>query len=58
MKNKQITLIQADNDDDLYIVDSLVNRIEPQVGKVLRPTDVKPYIQMRDTKVIIKRARA
>ncbi len=58
MKTKQITLIQADNDDDLYIVDSLVNRIEPQVGKVLARADVKPYIDTRDTKVIIKRAKS
>jgi len=58
MKPKQITLIQANNDDNLYIVDSLVNRIEPQVGAVLKPADVKPYIQMRDTKVVIKRAKS
>ena len=58
MKPKQITLIQADNDDDLYIVDSLVNRIAPQVGKVLRPTDVREYLALRDTKVTIKRAKS
>ena len=58
MKPKQITLIQADNDDDLYIVDSLVNRIEPQVGKVLRPTAVKEYLALLDTKVTIRRAKS
>lgn len=57
MKPKQINLIQADNYDDLYIVDSLVNRIEPQVGKVLKPKDVQSYIALRDTKVTIKRSK-
>ena len=58
MKPKQINLIQADNDDDLYIVDSLVNRIEPQAGAVLKPSQVKELINLRDTKVTIKRSRA
>lgn len=57
MKTKQITLQQCDNDDDLYIVDQLVNRIEPTAGAVLKPAEVKSLIAQRDTKVVIKRAR-
>lgn len=58
MKPKQITLVQANNDDDLYIVESLVNRIVPQVGMVLKPTEVKEFVDLHDTKVIINRAKS
>lgn len=57
MKAKTIVLMQSANDDDLYIVEQLVNRLEPQVGKVLRKADVQPLIVLRDTKVTIKRAK-
>jgi hypothetical protein len=59
MKSKQITLIQADvTDRELYIVESLVNRIGPTVGSVLKPSEAKHYIELRDTKVTIKRAKS
>ncbi len=54
---KQITFVQASNDDKLYIVDSLVNRIGPQVGTVLNADRVHEYVTLRDTKVIIKRVK-
>lgn len=57
MKNQTVTLQQADNDDDLYIVDSLVNCIEPKVGTVLPEREVRLLIQRRDLKVNIKRAK-
>lgn len=56
MKQKQITLTQ--NDAGCYVVESLVNRTEPKLGVVLNEAEVKSYIQQRDTKVTIKRARS
>lgn len=58
MKTKSITLQQADNDDDLYIVDQLVNCIKPTAGAVLSPVEVDQLIARRDTKVTIKRAKS
>lgn len=58
MKNKAIVLQQADNDDDLYIVDRLVNCIEPMAGSVLTPVKVSQLISRRDLKVTIHRAKS
>jgi hypothetical protein len=59
MKSKQITLILTDVPDRvLYTVESLVNRIEPRVGSVLKPSEVQQYIDLRYTKVTIKRAKS
>lgn len=56
IKKTKIHLIQSKNDDDLYIVDRLENRIEPQCGKVLKPHEVQKWIHTRDTTVTVKRA--
>ena len=58
MKTKYITLQQTDNDDDLYIVDQLINCIEPLAGSVLGRVAVNNLIGRRDTKVTIKRAKS
>ncbi len=58
MKTKTILLQQADNNDDLYIVDRLVNLIGPTVGTILTKKQVQEYVWLRDTKVTIKRAKS
>lgn len=57
MKTKFITLQQCENDDDLYIVDKLVNCIEPKLGSVLKPHEVKHLCTLRDHKVTLNRYR-
>ncbi len=57
MKTKTVVLQQADNDENLYIVDQLVNCIEPTVGTVLTKVEARELIARRDTKVTIKRAK-
>ena len=57
MKTKIIMLQQCSTDDDLYLVDKLVNTVEPRVGSFLTEKQVRVYTQVRDTKVTIKRAK-
>lgn len=57
MRKKLITLQQADNDDTRYIVDRLVNCIEPTLGSVLATRDVERLITRHDCTVTIKRAK-
>lgn len=58
MRNKTITFRRAPGRAcDLYIVESLGNRIVPRVGDVLKPSEVRHYIAMSDTTVTIKEAR-
>jgi len=52
-----ITLQQAKNQDDLYIVDRLINCIEPQVGSVLSTQEARLLIARSNTKVTINKAR-
>jgi len=58
MKIKYITLQQTSDDDNLYIVDQLVNCIEPIAGSVLTRAEACHLIARRDTKVTIKRAKS
>lgn len=57
MKSKTITLQQKRNDHRFYIVDQLVNTVEPTVGSVLSAKEVQVLIAQIDTKVVIKRAK-
>ncbi len=58
MNIKYIMLQQADNDDNLYIVDQLVNCIEPQVGSVLTTREANHLLEWPHTRVTIKRAKS
>ena len=55
---RKITLQQADNDDGLYIVESLVNCVEPTAGSVLTTKQVERLMGGRYTTVTIKRAKS
>ncbi len=58
MKTTTSTRQQADNNDDLYIVDKLVNLVVPALGTILTKKEAQEYVWLRDTKVVIKRAKS
>ncbi len=57
MKISKIILQQTDYYDNFYIVDRLVNRLEPKVGSVLPKVEVDRLLQLRLVTVTINRAR-
>lgn len=52
-----VNLIQCDNSDDLYIVDSLTNTLTPKAGSILTERQVADLIRATGNrgKVTIKR---
>ena len=53
----RITLQQHAKDDELYIVDKLVNCVEPLAGTVLTYREVDQLLRRHHLTVTIKRAR-
>ena len=58
--NKTVTLQQANNDDDLYIVDNLINTLEPRAGSVLTKKQVQELLESTEhrrgkLKIVIRR---
>ncbi len=58
MSQGKIYLQQCDNDEDLYIVDRLIDRITPKAGSILTENEVDRYVHDRHITVTIKRGSA
>ena len=56
-KTEYITMQQCDNDDELFIVDRLVNCTEPNVGLVMKRSEVARLNARHNVQVTVKRAK-